>query len=242
MILIQEFISLVLLAFNAILFFDFLIIEFVLKLNVFAYGKAWLRLILIGSLLGGTIIAYLLINETDLVKQLILVVLIGVVYLVWDPLYFQMLIEQNEYWMHSVVKKRFYILLVSYTIFDVIMFIILVLTGVGAAPPIYLKYGYIMDLVHLIVLSLSEIFILYNIFKEARVKVKPVSLKLWEKVFFCLMVCIVCIISDFVMVGIENLGYGLYAYELKSVIFSFKVVFECLCFQFIKGIILSIEQ
>jgi hypothetical protein len=242
MVLVEETLSLILIAFNVFLFADFLVIELVLRLNIFAYGRAWLRVMLISTLLIDGIAVFLLFSETNPKQQQILGILAGLCYLFWDPLYFHMLIEQSEYWMPSLMKKAFYIILLFYTIFDAIIIILFIILNLNLIPLVFYEYIYYMDLVHLIVLSFSEFFILFNIFKESKVKVKSASIKLWRKVQFCLLICTLCIFLDLLMVTIENLGYGLLASQIKACTFSFKVVFECLCFQFIKGIILSIEQ
>jgi hypothetical protein len=242
MTLVEESLFLALTAFNVVILIDFLVLELVLKLNVFAQGKTWLRLILIGSLQLEGLLVFALSILTDPQQQKIVIVTTGLLYLLWNPLYFHMIIEQNIYWMSAAFIKTFYIILFIYMVIMVLLIGLFTVVSVGILSSEHYTQVHYIDLCQLIIISIAEIFILFNVFIEARSKVKSVSLELWHKVQFCLLVCTLCIILDFGVVTVENLGYGLLAYLSKTSTFTFKVVFECLCFQFIKGIILSIEQ
>jgi hypothetical protein len=216
-----------------------MILEIVLQLGVFAFGKATLRIIMILAL-ELQAISFYLFNMYP--QNAMLYLIIGAfAWGTWSPLYYYMLIEQNTFWMQPRVKKNLYIAFSIFLVWVAYMAIAAILVGFQVVPLSILAINLNLDLVELVYLSLTEFYINYKIYKFSRDKLKSVSPVLWAKVRISLIIFTLCIVLDVIIVVSENVGNPNFAYEVKTCSFAFKIVFECMCFQFIKGIVVSIE-
>ncbi|KXN68410.1 hypothetical protein CONCODRAFT_9340 [Conidiobolus coronatus NRRL 28638] len=203
------------LIFTIITFLDFILIETILKLGVFTLGKKWLRCFMIFSLV--------------------------VEAMFWNPLYYFMLIEQNYYWMSDRLKRNLYIALGFFCIWVGFVGVVLVLVGLEFIHEKYMEIVHIFDMVLLVQLVSTEIFINLNVYKISKVKIRSMSIRMWRTVQLSLFVCTFCTALDIVFIVLENLGRYDIAYQLKTSSFALKIVFECMCFQFIKGLVFSLH-
>jgi hypothetical protein len=219
---------------------DFIVIELVLKLGVFAFGKAILRIIMIACLYINFIMSFLFEIGGGTNFDYIAIAVFS--WFIWSPLYYYMLMEQNFYLMSSRVKKVLWFFFIFAVIVCFSCGILLLLICFGKLSPSLIDYVHILDLMLLIILCLVEFFLIIKIYIFSKSKLKTVSPKLWIKVKFSIVVCTLCVFVDIFIITLENTGAANYAYVFKSCSFCFKIVFECLCFQFIKGIVVSIDQ
>jgi hypothetical protein len=162
-------------------------------------------------------------------------------WMVWNPLYYYMLIEQNTYWMNPKVKKGLHISWVLFIVWVIIVGTVCLLVGASVLPFEVIIIVQYLDFLALIYLSITEAYINIKIYGYSKAKLKSVSPSLWKKVKFSLSVFSFCIGLDLAILLFEQFGNSTFAYEVKTCSFAFKVVFECMCFQFIKGIVVSIE-
>ncbi|KXN69134.1 hypothetical protein CONCODRAFT_8472 [Conidiobolus coronatus NRRL 28638] len=230
--------SLICLAFTIIILIDFIIIELVLKLGVFDLGRVWLRVLLILVVSIESIDWYL---AWALPQDIVKFYYTGAVFSVSRVcLYYHMIMQQNLYWMSDKVRMLCYISLSLFITLYIVLLIISILFFGGMVSLEVMAYVHYVDLAAYIWLTLSEGFISFKAYIYSKSKVKTVSAPLWRKIQFGIIVCSICSILDIVVLVIENAGDPRIAYTVKPPIFAFKIVFECLCFQFIKGIIYSI--
>jgi hypothetical protein len=223
-----------------ILIVDFVVIELVLKLGVFSTGKKWARILLLFMLFCQTLIVgiYELIEyeNTKMLSSL------AIIWIIWINLYFDMLIEQNDYWMSDTIRKRMYIAWVVYNLIAIPSGTIVFLVYLYAVPINYFFYANVMGSIILVYLSTVEMYVVYKIYFFSKSRLKPISTELWTKVQFSIFICIVCVFIDILNAVLETTGFVHYAYLFKPCVFAFKVIFECMCFQFIKGIVFTLEQ
>jgi hypothetical protein len=223
-----------------ILIADFAVIEFVLKLGVFSVGNKWARILLLFLLFLTTLNIFLVdfLESTNLEYLTVA----AIAWLIWNNLYFYMLIEQNGYWMSDTVKTRMFIALAVINMAAIPCGIIAICVYFHVVPISYFYYANLLDLIVLIYLSIVEIYLVTKVYFYSKSKLKPVSTELWTKVKFSIIVCFVCISLDVLNAVMENTGMVHYSYLFKPCVFTFKVIFECMCFQFIKGIIFTLDQ
>jgi hypothetical protein len=227
------------LIFTIITFLDFIIIEIILKLGVFTLGKKWLRCFMIFSLAAEAVSVYLYnVLENG---ALIFFTTMAITWMFWNPLYYFMLIEQNYYWMSDRLKRNLFIALGFFCIWVGFVGIVLVLVGLEFIHEKYMEIVHIFDMILLVQLVSTEIFINFNVYKISRDKIRNISTKTWRTVQFSLFVCTFCTALDIVFIVLENLGRYDIAYQLKTSSFALKIVFECMCFQFIKGLVFSLH-
>jgi hypothetical protein len=226
--------------FISVLIIDFIVIETVLQLGVFTYGKSIFRMLLILTLELHAV-AFFIMNmyPTIALKALTAGTFC---YLAWNPLYYYMLIEQNAYWMHSRTKKGVYLGLLAFSALIFIMSVFTILAGLGVITLVYLPMVHFLDLAAMIFLAITEFYLNYQIYKVSKKIVYNVSEKFWKKVKICLFIFSLCILIDILIVIYENISSSAFSYLIRPCSFALKVVFECMCFQFIKGIIISIQQ
>ncbi|KXN65534.1 hypothetical protein CONCODRAFT_12849 [Conidiobolus coronatus NRRL 28638] len=240
MVLTSELINYASISFITILILDFGVIELVLNLGVFTIGRKWVKIVLLLSLFCHELVTFIFIIGAE--KDYIDYATLPFFWAIWNISYYYMLIEQNAYWMSSIVRKRMMIVWGLYSINIAIVFSIFFLMCIFILPLTSLFYVTVFDIIILTTLSLTEIFIVYKIYIFSRDKLKRVSTKLWNKVKVSISICLLGIIMDILIFSLENFGEETLAYLIKPCSFAFKVIFECLCFQFIKGIVVSIEQ
>jgi hypothetical protein len=230
--------SLICLAFTIVILVDFIIIELVLKLGVFALGRVWLRMLLILVVAIESIDWYL---AWALPQEIVKFYYTGAVFSVSRVcLYYHMVLQQNLYWMSNKVRLLCYISLSLFIALYIVLLVLSILFFGGMVSLEIMGYVHYADLAAFIWLTLSEAFISCKIYIYSKSRVKTASASLWRKIQFGILICSICSILDIVVLVIENAGDPRIAYTVKPPIFAFKIVFECLCFQFIKGIILSI--
>ncbi|KXN69346.1 hypothetical protein CONCODRAFT_8261 [Conidiobolus coronatus NRRL 28638] len=158
------------LVFTSAILFEFILLEYVLRLNAFRFGKIWLRLILIGALESQSLFMYLTYKTEDAYRQLVFILIGSWSYVTWSPLFYHMLIEQNAYLLSYKAKRCLYLLLIFYA------FVVLVVVGsytlyaTKLGPPILNDVCNNTDILQLIIMSLTESYVLYAIFKGTKSK------------------------------------------------------------------------
>ncbi|KXN65314.1 hypothetical protein CONCODRAFT_13135 [Conidiobolus coronatus NRRL 28638] len=222
-----------------ILILDFIVIELVLKLGVFSAGKKWTRILLLFFLFCQTLIVG--VYELNRYEDTKILSSLAVIWIIWINLYFNMLIEQNDYWMSDTIRKRMYIAWVVYNLIAVPSGTIVFLVYLYAVSINFFFYANVMGSIILVYLSTVEMYVVFKVYFFSKSKIKPVSTKLWAKVQFRIFICIICVVIDILNAVLETTGFVHYAYLFKPCVFAFKVIFECMCFQFIKGIIFTLD-
>ncbi|KXN66256.1 hypothetical protein CONCODRAFT_11942 [Conidiobolus coronatus NRRL 28638] len=223
-----------------ILIADFIVIELVLKLGVFSLGNKWARVLLLLFLFLQTLIVCL--YDLTLNSNYNYLAVVPVVWIIWNNLYFYMLIEQNDYWMSATTKKRLFITWIAFNLIAIPSGTIAVCVYTYSIPFGDLFYANLTDFIVLIYLCIVEKYLVVKVYFFSKTKLKSVSSELWAKVKFSILVCGICVIIDILNAVLEVSGFVHYAYLFKPCVFAFKVIFECMCFQFIKGIVFSINQ
>jgi hypothetical protein len=119
--------------------------------------------------------------------------------------------------------------------------VICVLLGFKILPEIvWLKHITNLDLTVMCYLIINEVYITVKTYLFGLKIIKTKSDEMWKKVKFCILVCVLGIVLD-IAICVENKVDINLAYAIKPCSFAFKIIFECLCFQFIKAIVVSID-
>jgi hypothetical protein len=236
---IDEIVYIAAISFITVLILDFIAIELVLKLGVFSLGRVWVRVsILLTQFLHAlTTFLFNIYGGKDFIYMDVQIWF----WVVWSILYFLMLIEQNSYWISDTFRKRLYIIWIVVIANVLALAIVFFLIGTFVLPIECMHYVDILDLLLLIILSSVELFLAFKIYNFCKDRVKSVSYTLWKKVIISVYIVVLCVIIDIIVISLEYSGYSRYCYLFKPGTFAFKVIFECMCFQFIKGIVVSIE-
>jgi hypothetical protein len=175
----NEYVYLSALAFITILILDFMIVEIVLKLGVFSFGRSMFRAVMILAL-EVQAVSFYLFNIYP--KGIYLYLTIGsFAWGTWSTLYY-MLIQQNIYWMKPNAKKGLYLAFALFIAWVLTLAVFSILVGLQVTPFSFLVTLQYLDLVELIYLSLSKFYINYKIYEFSRDKLKSVSPALWTKV------------------------------------------------------------
>ncbi|KXN69133.1 hypothetical protein CONCODRAFT_8471 [Conidiobolus coronatus NRRL 28638] len=233
-------IALICLAFTVVILLDFIVVEYVLKLGVFSLGTVWLRVVLILDVATEGIPWLLMWLYPEQANKYAIPA--GALSVSRMCMYYHMILEQNLYWMSDKIKRIGYTSLIFYVMANIVVISSFITYNLGLAAQFVIIYTHYVDLVVYLWLSIMEILVSYKVYMNSKKKVKAVSLSLWRKIQFGTAVIALCAILDFVVLVMENAGDHHLAYTIKPPIFGFKIVFECLCFQFIKGIVISIGQ
>jgi hypothetical protein len=227
------------LSFITLLIIDFIIIELVLKLGVFAFGKALLRVVMLIALEAQVISFYLFSLSNG--KNLKCFTSGAIAWCIWNILFYHMLVEQNTYWMGQKARKFGYLSLGLFSTIILANTVICVMLSLKILPEkVWLKHITNLDLTVMCYLFITEIYIIVKTYLYGQKILKTRSNEMWKKVKFCILVCVLGIILD-IVICVENKVDTNFAYAVKPCSFAFKIIFECLCFQFIKAIVVSID-
>jgi hypothetical protein len=236
----MEYLYLGSLAFTNFVILDFFIIELVLRLGVFTLGKKWVRISLILAIQVESWCMYLYNALPS--NNMPFFTGMGVSWMAWNPLYYYMLIEQNTYWMEYKIRIRLLISLAVFTCWVIFEGIACILVGNEIVSESFMIYPDIVDIFLFVQLVSTELFINYKVWKVSKKKLIGISPKIWTKVKFSIFICTMCTLMDILFIVLENMNRYDIAFQIKTSSFAFKIVFECLCFQFIKGLIFSLNN
>jgi hypothetical protein len=157
-------------------------------------------------------------------------------------LYYYLLIKQSQYLMGDRLKFWLFMTLGVFAILVVITMLIGLLYAFNILPYNYVIIAQYIDLTLLIQLTTLEFVLNYLTYKNSKLKLKTLNYSLWTRVKYSIYILNFCLIIDILILLIENFNNSNLAYSVKTCSYAFKVVFELLCFQFVKGIVVNIDQ